>query len=274
MDALITFGDNSFHTKQTCSLCGPVTGRTRSVFLTRNHDQLCSGLLIFHRGVIDTHLFARRNMFGVAALGTRYHFITDTDIGECSARHNAVITTAGAVGVKVFRTDLTFNQILPRRMLCAERPRRRDMVGCDRVTQNSQWACALDIVQIVRLHAHPFEEWRVLNICRAVLPVIGFTGCRAADGLPFLRAFKHVGIAGFKHFRRQRFTDQFLNFRVGRPDIFHEDIIAVFILPQWLFEQIHFHRTCKRVGNNQWRRCQIVRLDVLRNTAFEVTVTR
>ena len=94
-------------------------------------------LLVAHRRVVDRHPLARGVMEGVAAFdhGARrvlHHLVLDADVGEGAAHHHFVIAAARAVLVEIGRAHLMLDQILPGRARCADRARRRDVVGGDR----------------------------------------------------------------------------------------------------------------------------------------------
>lgn len=61
---------------------------------------------------------------------------------------------------------------------------------------------------------------------------------------------------------------------VGRPDVFHEDVFAIFVGADRVFVQIDLQVTGKSIGNNQRRGGKIVCLDLRADTTFEVTVAR
>ena len=71
----------------------------------------------------------------------------------------------------------------------------RNMIRCNRVTKKRQNARTGNVACCFRnFTGHSFEIRRVLNIGRPVIPIIGKTA-RCVDCLPFLGAFKHIGIA-------------------------------------------------------------------------------
>ena len=66
-----------------------------------------------HSRVKDRGLFAI-GAFGITTLNTVQHFVLDTDVGECAAHHDLVVTTAATVRVEFTHRHLTFHQILTR----------------------------------------------------------------------------------------------------------------------------------------------------------------
>ena len=75
MNTLKTLDQNSSHTQQRHTLCGPVTRRARAVFLSSNHHQRRVVLRITHRGVVYGHLLAGGLVGRPPPLGTRCHQI-------------------------------------------------------------------------------------------------------------------------------------------------------------------------------------------------------
>ena len=70
----------------------------------------------------------------------------------------------------------------------------RNMIRRDRITKKRQNAGAGDIAcSFWNFASHPLKIRRVLNIGRPVIPIIG-KAARCVDRLPFLSAFKHIGI--------------------------------------------------------------------------------
>src|SRR5690606_7891137 len=58
------------------------------------------------------------------------------------------------------------------------------------------------------------------------------------------------------------------------PDVAQVDRITILVFAKRLRGQVNLHRSCKRIGNDEWRGGEIVRLNIRRDAAFEVSVAR
>ncbi|MNV39210.1 hypothetical protein D3C71_1307820 [compost metagenome] len=275
MDTLERLGDHCLDAQEVGTLCSPVARRTVAIFNTGEDDQWNALFLVFHRRIVNRHLFLRRIVDGVATfLAVRAeHVVADADIGEGAAHHHFMVATARAVLVEVGHGNAVLRQIGASRRSSLDRTGRRNMVGGDLVAEETEDARALDVLEAGALFAHADEIGRVLNIGGLVVPGIGLAR-RNLNGLPVRVTLEHVSILGFVELTGDVFQDEFLDFLGGRPDILEIDGVAVLVVADRLLGQILLDRAGKRIGHDERRRGQIVRLHVRRDAAFEVAVTR
>ncbi len=256
MDTLKALRDHGLDAQQVCPLGCPVAGGACAILLTAEDHQWSALGLIGHRGVIDRHL-AAIGAFGVAAFDAIEHLVLDADVGEGAAHHHLVVATARAVGVELTDGHLTFDQVLARGRCILERPGGRDVVGRDHIAKDGEDFGPFDIGDDTWLFAHALEVGRILHISRSSGPIVGLA-LRHLDALPFVVAFKDVGIFRHEGFAGDRFLHQFGDLCLRGPDILEEDVVAVFVLTQRLGRDVDVHVTGQRVGDDERRGGQVV----------------
>ncbi|MNV58333.1 hypothetical protein D3C71_1506990 [compost metagenome] len=190
-------------------------------------------------------------MARVAPLDTGYHLVTDTDIGKGATHHHFMVTTARAVGVKILRRNAMIAQITSRRAVTLDIPRWRDMVGGHRVGQDRQNARILDILHRIRLHLHGAEEWRMPNIGRIALPLVGGRAGNL-NRLPVGVTVKYRAVFLMEHLSAN-FFHRLGNIFAARPDILQIDRLPVVTFAQRLFGQINLHAASQRISDHQRR---------------------
>ena len=112
-----------------------------------------------------------------------------------------------------------------------------------------------------------------MNIGRLRGPIIGQSVC-GFDLLPFVVTFKYVCVFGLKGVACDGLFNQLCDFLRGWPDIFHKDVIAIFVRSNWIFGQVNIHRSGQRIDNNQRRGREIVGANIRADTSFKVAVAR
>ncbi len=145
------------------------------------------------------------------------------------------------------------------------------MVGGDLVAEQAQDAGTLDIGDAGAALAHADEVGRVLDIGRIVVPGVGLAR-RNLHGLPVDVALEDVSILALVQFAGDVFQDEFLDFVRGRPDVLEEHRIAILVFAERFTGQVDLHRARQRVGDDQRRRCEVVRLHIRRHATFEIAV--
>ena len=118
---------------------------------------------------------------------------------------------------------------MPRRSGVFKRACGADMVCCDHIAQHCQYFGVADVADHPGLFAHILKIGWVLHIGGCRWPVIGLL-IRSLDPLPFIVAFKDIGIFTQKGLTGHGSLNQFCNFLTSGPDVFQIDVIAVFVL--------------------------------------------
>src|ERR1035441_7470919 len=124
-------------------------------------------------GVIHRHPLLRWIMHREAAFHARHHLVLEPDIGEGPAHHYFVIAAPRAVLVEVGRLNLVLDQIFAGRRIHLDRTGRRNVVGGDRVEEQSEHARVHDVLERFGSLAHADEIGRVLRVRGFVVPVEG-----------------------------------------------------------------------------------------------------
>ena len=150
---------------------------------------------------------------------------------------------------------------------------RRDVVGGDLVAEHRQDPRIDHVDDRLRLFLHAFEVGRVLHIGRAHVPAIGLALDRL-DLAPVGVALEHVGVALLEDRGGDELLHHGVDFLGRRPDVLQIHRLAVLAFADRLDRKVLGHGAGQRIGNDQRRRGEVVRLHVRRDAAFEVAVTR
>src|SRR5262249_46078859 len=124
VNAFETFRNRRANAEQARAFSRPITRRAGAILLASDHDQRNSRLAIFHRGVVNRHLFAARLIRGPAAFGAGSELIFQTNVGKGSAHHYFMIAAASAVGVEVVWFYAIRDEVFSRGRIHSDRTRR------------------------------------------------------------------------------------------------------------------------------------------------------
>ena len=147
-----------------------------------------------------------------------------------------------------------------------------DVVGRDRVAEQTQDAGRLDIADAGNIEIQRLEVRRVMDVGRFLIPFIDLAA-GYLDIFPLLRSFEHAGIAIFEHANIQACSDSLADLLLCWPDIPQIDRTAVAFAERLLVE-IDIDSACQCVGDHQWRRGEEIGLDQWVDASFEVAVAR
>src|SRR5699024_5537192 len=117
----------------------------------------------------------------------------------------------------------------------------RDVVGGDRIAEEGQAVCAVDVFGRRHVHGHAVEVGRVLDVGGRLVPGIQ-VAVRRLDGIPALVTLEHVGVAVLEHVGADGVGDQVADLLVGRPDVLQEDVVAVGVLAHRFAGDVHVER--------------------------------
>ena len=164
MDALVAFGDRCLDSQESRPFGGPVARGAGAVFFSGDHDERNTFFLILHRRVVNEHLLLVRQVRGPTALGAGRKPVLEPHVGKRPAHHHLMVAAPGAVLVEVFGLDAMLREITGRRAVPLDRADRRNMVGCDRVSQQRQDPGAVDVLRRRGRLSHIFEIWRLAHV--------------------------------------------------------------------------------------------------------------
>ena len=163
-------------------------------------------------------------------------------------------------------------QVVGGRALLRDRPRRRDVVGRQRVAEDGQHAGVLDVRRGRGLLRDPFEKRRQLDVGGVRLPN---EHVALWDGqfLPLIGPLEDLAVAAAEH-AGVDLAHRYLHLRLRRPDVAQVDVLPIIPLPERLRLQIDVHPARQRVRNDQRRRGEVIRADLRVDAALEVAVAR
>src|SRR5205823_12578341 len=179
-------------------------------------------LLILHRRVVDEHRRAARLRRRVAALGTGHHFVAQPNVRERAAHHDLMIAAASAIGIEILSLNAVSDQPFTGRTRDGNVAGGRDVVGRDRVAEQTECARASNRANARRLRAHVVEIRRILDIGGALIPCEGLSA-RHLELLPELVAAENVGVLRLEELAFYAAIDLVLHLLRRRPDVAKED---------------------------------------------------
>jgi hypothetical protein len=148
-----------------------------------------------------------------------------------------------------------------------------DVVGGDRVGDEDEALGALDGLGSGGPFGERLEVGRVLDVCALGVPLVEI-GLGDGDLVPGLVAREDVGVLLLELFRRDALGFKVLDFLVSGPDVFEEDLAAIFCDAEGFGAQVEVDRAGDGVGDAEGRAREVVGLDVRVDAAFEVAVSR
>ena len=231
MDPLERDGDDGSDAQQISSLCGPVSGGTCAVFGTGEDDECRTVGLVLHCRVVDRHLFAGREVFGDSPFGAGAQQITEADVGEGAARHDAVVAASGSVAVEVEWLHAVGLQEDSGGRTRLDRTGWADVVGRDRIADRQQALRVADSLNRLRRDGHVDEERRLLHVGALLVPLVQWAD-RPGDLLPFDGTECRVTVLGGEHLGRDRLGHGLFDLLGRRPDVLEIDIVAIFSLAE------------------------------------------
>ncbi len=122
-----------------------------------------------------------------------------------------------------------------------------------------------------RLERQPFEERRVADVGRVVVPLEPLAR-RARQRSPSVVAVEHVRVLGPEHLRLHRLQHRLLDFALGRPDVLQKDRLAVAIRAERFRRQVDLHLPGERVRHDERRRRQVVGAHLRLDASLEIPV--
>src|SRR5438876_10588079 len=132
---------------------------------------------------------------------------------------------------------------------------------------------AADFLDVARLHRKILEKRRLMNVIALLVPLINVASTRR-NLVPLGILFGKIAIKFSEDFRRESGLHGVPDLAETWPNIPQESVLCVFIFSQWLARKIDMHSTSQRKGDDQRRRHQEIRLDVLMHARFEIPIYR
>src|SRR5271165_2521133 len=161
--------------------------------MSGDHDKRSPLLLVTSSRLKNRHLLATRVMDRYAPFDTRHHQVLNPDIGERTARHNAVVSAPAPITIEIDRLNAAPDQIFSSRRRLLYRAGRRNMIGRNRVSKYAQRPGVKNLSDLAGFHREIFKErWR-LNIVTLLIPCVQ-VACGRGDLVPFRILTREIGI--------------------------------------------------------------------------------
>ena len=123
-----------------------------------------------------------------------------------------------AVTVEIFRLDPARLQILARRRRRLDRAGRRNVIGRDRIAENSKCARAADLLDLSRLHREILEKRRLVNVIALLIPLVNVARARG-NFVPLRILIGEIAIKFSERFRLERGLHRMPDFTETRPEV-------------------------------------------------------
>ena len=111
-----------------------------------------------------------------------------------------------------------------------------------------------------------------MNVVALLVPLINVASA-GRNFVPLRILIGKIAIKPAKNFRSKRGLHGVAHLLQARPEIAQESFFPVFVFTDWLFCQIEVDPARERESDDQRRRHQEIRLDVLMDTRFEIAVS-
>src|SRR3989454_1416721 len=158
MDAFEALGYDGLHSKQTRSFRGPIARRTGAVFLAGDDDERHFRFLIFHRGVVDAHLFAIRLIDGDTAFFSGHHQVLDAHVRKGAAHHHLMVAATRTVAVEIANRYAAFLQIDSRGRGRFDCTGGGDVIGRDWIAEDGPPAGVVKVFHFAPFRAQTLAE--------------------------------------------------------------------------------------------------------------------
>ena len=146
------------------------------------------------------------------------------------------------------------------------------MVGRHRIAEDRQGTRARHIFEPARLKGESLEIRRLLNVSRIHVPLIYLAGARR-DLVPERVLLGELAVEPAIRVRIRSCFEHFLDLIERRPDVLEENVIAIFVLTDRFKIYILENGTRESKCDDERRRHEEIRLDVLMHPCLEVSIT-
>lgn len=163
MDSLVALSNDGLDTLEVRSLGSPISGGSRTVFLTSKNDELMSFRLILSGSIEDSEFLSRGNVDSLRS-DLVDHLVDESGVGESTTGHDFIVTSSSTVGVEVLSLDVTFVQVSGGGGVLSNGTSRRDVIGGDGVTKVQEAVSILDVLDGLGDKFGALEEGRVVNV--------------------------------------------------------------------------------------------------------------
>jgi len=219
VDTFEGFSNDDADALEHGTLCGPIAGRTRTVFLTSDDDEGSLGLSVLHGSIVDGHLFTRGVVDGDGtSLAFTDDLVGEADVGEGTTDHDEIVTTARTVRVEVSRLNTVGLEELGGGRVLGDGTSGGDVIGGDGVSEVEDAGGVVDLGGGGGLHGHTLEVRGAVDVGRLFVPLVVLT-FGSLELVPDGVGGFVGGVDGGEEFLGDVLVDDGLNFFGSGPDV-------------------------------------------------------
>ena len=123
------------------------------------------------------------------------------------------------------------------------------------------------------LHGEILEKWRLVDVIAFFIPLINVARARW-NFVPLRILTGKIAIELTESFRGERGLHDVPDFAESRPEIAKKRFVAVLVFSDRVAREIDMDPTGQGEGDNQRRRHQEIRFDMLMHARFEIAIAR
>src|SRR5436190_10507901 len=112
-----------------------------------------------------------------------------------------------------------------------------------------------------------------MNVIAFLVPLVN-VACARWNFVPLRILLREIAIKVAERFRPERRLHNIADLAESRPEIAKEGFFAVLILPKWVAGKIDMNSTGEGKSDNQRRRHQKIRFDMLMHAGFKIPISR
>lgn len=272
MNTLIGLSNNNLDALKVGSLGSPITGRSGTVLLASDDNELLAFLHVSLSGIEDGESLTGRNVESERTVSVN-HLVDQTDVGEGTSGHNVIVTSARSVRVEVLGFNTILSEPSSGHRGLGDVTGGGDVISGHGISEEQQARSIFDGGDVSgSFLSDTLEEGRLVDVGRVLSPCEQFT-LRSNKLVPSLVSGESVSVELLEESGGHNGLDDLGNLITSGPDVSEEDVLAFLVLSNGLSLKINVDGSGKRVGNNERRRSQEVGTRQGVDTTLEVSVS-
>ena len=145
------------------------------------------------------------------------------------------------------------------------------MIRRDGVAKNAERSRAANLRDSAWSHREVFEEWRLMKVVALLVPLVNLT-CARRDLVPLRILPGEIAVKPLKNFRRERRLHRVADLLETRPKITQKNFATVRSLAHRVRRKVEIDAARQGERDDQRRRHQKIRLNVLMDTRFKIPI--
>jgi len=270
VDSFETLSNDGRDTLEIRSLGSPISGGTRTVFLTSEDDDGVTVLLILFSSIEDVHNLTIRHVDSLRA-NLVNKLVDNSDVTEGTSSHNFEVTSSGTEGVEVFFFNSLGDQVSTSGGVLGDLTSRGDVIGGNEISERAQDISVFDLVGLGEGLFEGLEEGRFVDISGS-LPSVDFIG-GGGKGVPSGGTLGDSLVDILEVFGLDVLGSSVNDFLLSGPDISKEDIFTVSTLSDGFSFEVLVDSTSQSVRDDEGGTGKITGSDQRMDSGFEVSVT-